>query len=727
MGEIVIVSNRLPVSIKHGEGDLIFEPSIGGLATGIKSFHIHSRGVWIGWNGIPEDELSSTEQQALSDRLFKQFRYISVPLSNAELHDYYYGFSNGAIWPLFHYVHTIALFDNRLFEAYREVNRKFMEAIASHIKPGDTLWLHDYQLLLLPNMLRERFPDIAIGFFLHIPFPSYELFRLLPWREEILEGILGADLIGFHTYDYVRHFLSSIRRLLRLDSDGNRFYVGDRTVQADVFPMGIDYERYATALSRQEIRRETTEIFERTKGMQVILSVDRLDYTKGIPQRIRAYALFLRDNPQYRERVAMILIVAPSRVHVGPYQELLKEIEELVSHTNGEFGAMGWSPIWFFYRSFQFESLTALYGRADVMLVTPLRDGMNLVAKEYIAASSDRQGVLVISEGAGAASELGEALLVNPTNIEQVATSLKQALEMPRVEQISRNSIMHERLQRYTVDVWARDFMDKLDAIHREQRGGAPAIISAETRSRIITEYTRAARRILFLDYDGTLTSFREHPADAVPDEALLELLHSLTEQGVEVVIISGRDRDNLQEWFGHSDLGLIALHGMWTKRPRGKWNAAPHLNDKWKEEMLPVLRLHTDRTPGSIIEEKSAALAWHYRRCDPDLAQLRLGELREVLRDMTQNKNVGLLEGNKVLELRDNAINKGVAAISYIHDQAPDFILSAGDDWTDEEMFTALPQSTCTIKVGIGVSAAAHRLASHREMRTFIAELATT
>ena len=631
------------------------------------------------------------------------------------------GFSNSTIWPMFHYFNNAAQFNEHLFAAYRVVNRKFAEVVGEYVEEGDVVWAHDYQLLLLPRMLREQHDDVSIGFFLHIPFPSYELFRLIPWREELLNGMLGADLIGFHTYDYVRHFQSSVRRLLRLDCNGNQLYVGNRPVQSDVFPMGIDYRRFSTALSQKSIREETSEIFERTKGMQVILSVDRLDYTKGIPGRIKAYAYFLRSNPQYRERVAMILIVAPSRVRVGSYQDLLREIEELTGHTNGEFGTIGWTPVWFFYRSFQFASLTALYGRADVMLVTPLRDGMNLVAKEYIATRSDRQGMLVISETAGAASELSEAILVNATDIPQVAAGLRQALETPKVEQIERNTVLHERLERYNIEFWAQDYMQKLAAVVKNQQSYKAQTLSEDMKRQMATAYRNAAQRLLFLDYDGTLVQFYERLEDAMPDQSLLDILMRLRNEGTEVVIISGRDKDTLEKWLGDKPIGLIAAHGLWYKPLDGAWTLSHRLNDDWKRDILPVLRLHSDRTPGAFVEDKSYSLAWHYRRCDPDLAQVRLGELRETLRDMTQDIGVSILEGNKVLELKDSTVNKGVGVLNWLNERTPDFLLCAGDDWTDEDMFQVLSAEAVTIKVGLGVSKARYRLQSPDKMRALL------
>jgi trehalose 6-phosphate synthase/phosphatase len=454
----------------------------------------------------------------------------------------------------------------------------------------------------------------------------------------------------------------------------------------------------------------------------MVLSVDRLDYTKGIPGRIKAFAHFLRANQEYQGKVTMIMIVAPSRTQVDMYADLLSEIEELVSHTNGELGELGWMPVWFFYRSFNFDSLTALYGLADVMFVTPLRDGMNLIAKEYIATRKDKLGMLVISETAGAASELGEAIIVNPNNTVEISNGLKQALEMPKVEQISKNEIMHKRLQRYNIEFWAKDFIEKIDSLHEEQKKGKSHKLTPKKKSAVIEEYSSSKKRLLFLDYDGTLMPFFEKHDMAIPDEEIYSILNSLSaNRKNSVVLISGRDKDNLNEWFSHLNINLVASHGLWH-RPVGKeWSMSETPNVDWKEIIRPVLEIHTDRTPGSLIEEKGFSIAWHYRRCDVDLAQVRLSELREVLLDLTNTLNVGLLEGNKVLEVKDKAINKGRAALSIVHESDADFIFCAGDDWTDEDMFTALPEEAVTIKVGSGNTKARYHIESVAKMREFL------
>ncbi len=717
MSKIIIVSNRLPVSIQFENETPNIEESIGGLATGVKTFHQKKDSIWLGWAGIPAEDIDPDKYRSLAKILQKDFKCSPILLTKDELEGHYYGFSNCVIWPLFHYFPQHVSYSENLYQSYKAVNRKFLDALKDLIEPDDTVWIHDYQLLLLPAMLRDLFPQVKIGFFLHIPFPSFELFRSLPWRSEILHGMLGADLLGFHTYDYVRHFQSSVRRLLRLDYSNNFFYMGNRPLQIDVFPMGIDYDRYHTALSQKDIRHETSDIFQKTAGMQIVLSVDRLDYTKGIPERIKAYAQFLTNNPRYRERVTMILIVAPSRVLVDSYQSLLQQINALVGETNGKFGSIGWVPILFFYRTFHFEALSALYGRADAMVVTPLRDGMNLIAKEYIATRVDKQGMLVISEMAGAASELSEALLVNPTNINQVAQAIKDALEMPKVEQITRNKSMQERLLGYDVNFWAEDFMSRLDVVCKKRQEYIAYKISADDRKNILSEFRGTKTKAILLDYDGTLSDFFDNRYDAIPSRNVKGILRRLSEIGANVALISGRDRNTMSEWFGDLPISLVATHGLWYREVGKDWAIQRHITNEWKTQVRPILELQTNRTPGSLIEEKEYSLVWHYRRCDPDLAQIRLGELRDTLRDVAHNVNIGMVEGNKVFELKDNAFNKGHGVFTYLQNHPSEFILCAGDDWTDEDMFAALPSTAYTIKVGTSVSKARFRVGAPSDM----------
>ena len=707
MSKIIIISNRLPVTVRKNEGTLEYVESIGGLSTGLKSYHEKSKGIWIGWNGITDEETSNIEKEKIKKKLKKKYKCLDVGLSNKEINQYYLGFSNKTIWPLFHYFPTKTEYNFETWEAYKKVNQKFFDTVETIIEEDDIVWIHDYQLMLLPNLIKEKYPNAKVGFFLHIPFPSIEIYRLLIWREEILQGLLGSDLIGFHTYDYVRHFLSSTRRLLGLEANLNKISYKDRDVRVDAFPMGIDYDRFSKEYDNQDFPEDAKDL-ENMKNTKMILSVDRLDYTKGIPERIKAFKRFLFKYPEYREKVRLNLIVAPSREQIDSYDELLKEIKQMVSETNGKYGTMNWMPVWFYYRTITQENMITFYRHSDVLLVTPLRDGMNLIAKEYIAARTDYEGMLVLSETAGAASELGEAVIVNANDFDAIALGIKQALDMPRDEKIKRNKIMNRRIQRYNVYFWADEFINALNRTVEEQPTTIFQTSLRKDRFKLDNAYKNSQNKVLFLDYDGTLVGFTSRPEEAEPDEELKNLLTQLADDPHNtVVIVSGRDRNILEKWLGDiKNLYLVASHGLWLRNPnQEEWVMSVALDNKWMNSIRPILESYTDRMPRSFIEEKDYSLAWHYRRCNPDMVDLKLREVKETLLSMIESSSIMLQEGNKVLEIKDSRFNKGFLASIIINKNDFDFVFAAGDDFTDEDMFSLLPQDAFSIKIGLGTS----------------------
>ena len=485
---MIFVSNRLPVFIEKKKGKVQYRPSPGGLATGLSSFYKNYESVWIGWCGVTSETLNDKEREDVRRRLLTEHRCAPVFLTRADMKNFYYGFCNKTVWPLFHYFTNYTIYDQGTWRTYAKVNERFCEIVMQHANADDTIWIHDYQLLLLPKLLRERLPDTKIGFFLHIPFPSFEIFRLLPWRNEILEGMMGADLIGFHTYDYVRHFLSSVSRILGHEHALGQFLVGNRFAKVDAFPMGIDYERFSGAPQKKEVRGEIERIRKKIRSGKIILSVDRLDYTKGILNRLEAFDFFLRTNPSYRGKVTLILVAVPSRTGVETYRMLKREIDEMIGRINGAYGTIEWMPVWYLYQSLPFHKLAALYFLSDVALVTPLRDGMNLIAKEYIATKGDNNGILILSGMAGSVHELGEALIVNPHNREQVAEAIKAALEVPPEEQRDRNRVMQRRLKRYDVNRWARDFVERLETVTAHSKELNERMLSPAVKKKLLDD-----------------------------------------------------------------------------------------------------------------------------------------------------------------------------------------------------------------------------------------------
>lgn len=723
MGRMLIVSNRLPINAAKREGNLRFQPSVGGLATGLGSIYKSRPSMWIGWSGVPKERLGRQKKDFVA-KLETENCY-PVFLSKDDAEKFYHGFSNRTIWPLFHYFPFDTIYNKNWWEAYKRVNRIFCDTIVKVARADDVIWVHDYHLMLLPRFIREKLPFATVGFFLHIPFPSSELFRLLPWREEILEGLLGADLIGFHTHDYVHHFLNSVHRILGYESTLGQISSGDRVVRADTFPMGIDYKRFAEAVRNPEVGKAIHRIRKKVGHHKTILSIDRLDYTKGILRRLEVFDLFLDKNPKYRGKVTLIQVAVPSRTGVEAYVRLKKQLDELVGRINGKHGTIEWMPVWYLYRSIPFHTLVALYHLADVALVTPIRDGMNLISKEFLATKTDRTGVLILSEMAGAANELGEAIIVNPNNKEEVAKSLKEALEMSEDEQIERNWIMQMRLKRYDVRRWAHDFLDTLSNIKKVQTELRGKKLTDGMKNRLLRDYRKSAKRLLLLDYDGTLVPFGEKPEKVRPDDALLEQLESLIRTPKnEVVIISGRDKDTLEKWFNILNIGLMAEHGVWLREKGGDWEMVEPLRNDWKEDIRPILELYVDRTPGSFIEEKEFSLVWHYRKADLELATVRARELKDALLQLIANLNLGVLEGSKVLEIKNAGINKGLAALRWLSKKRWNFILAIGDDWTDEDTFTVLPESAYSIKVGWGCTRAKFNVDSVLNVRSLLGEL---
>jgi len=394
MNRLLIVSNRLPVNVIKKQEELQIKPSIGGLATGLGSFYKSYKSTWVGWPGVKTEDIRGREKDVESE--LKKENCYPVFLSKNNIENYYHGFCNKTIWPLFHYLVQYTRYDNNLWKSYKEVNESFCEAVCKVAEQGDIIWIHDYQLMLLPELIRERKPDATIGFFLHIPFPSYEIFRLLPWRNEIMDGLLGADLVGFHTYGYARHFLESVSRLTGYEQSFGQITAGNRAIKADIFPMGIDYKRFSDAANDSDVQKEIKKIQKKIGERKLILSFDRLDYTKGIPQRLESYDLFLENNQEYKEKVTFIMVAVPSRTGIDQYRQLKRQVDELAGKINGKHATVGWTPIWYLYRTLPFSTLLALYNASDVALITPARDGMNLIAKEFIATKNDGKGVLIL-------------------------------------------------------------------------------------------------------------------------------------------------------------------------------------------------------------------------------------------------------------------------------------------------------------------------------------------
>jgi len=735
MKKMIIVSNRLPIQTRVEDGNIKIKPSMGGLATGLSSIHPKDGSIWVGWIGMADEELPDDEMKdELMDNIISH-HCIPVSLTQKEVEQFYYGFSNRIIWPLFHYFTEYAKFSAKKWEGYKSVNRKFAEEVLEYAQIDDYIWVHDYQLMLVPEMVKSLQPQLKIGFFLHIPFPSFEVFRTLPCREEILIGILGADIIGFHTFDYQQHFLDCVSKLLpNAEVDCNRVNYKGHIAETNVYPMGIDAEKFEKEASEQAakpnnahltLRAELEKYSEKNPDIKYILSIDRLDYTKGIANRIKAFDYFLKNNPWAIGKVRLLMVAVPSRTEVPQYQQLKREIDELVGGINSKYATLAWSPIWYFYRSFSFENLIELYSSCDIALITPVRDGMNLVAKEYVMSRASQKGVLILSEMTGAAKELPEALLINPISFEEFNQALVKAITMSPEEQKIRISAMQQRIKQFNVNEWAQGFIDDLHNVTIDSKKSQPSAFKKEHFSKIREKFKNSRHPLFLLDYDGTLTGFKNQPEDAKPDEDLLHLLNSISASEMnEVYIISGRDHKTLSKWFASLRLNLIAEHGVYKKRCFQEWTVYNGLDGSWKNRVKSLLEKFVKQTPGSFIEEKSHSLAWHYRKASVDIGKNNANELYKILKTWSCNLNINILNGNKVLEVTNAMVNKGTSVQELVSDGIYDFILAIGDDHTDELLFSQLPDLACCIKVGTANTCAEYRLKDYKGTRKFLTKL---
>lgn len=716
---LVIAAYRLPFKfIKTKKGHRAIQNS-GGLVSAIlalsenlqqtKSEFIDNKIVWVGTGeALPEP----TSFRKIEN---EQFDIVPVEISHRTNELYYGGFCNDLLWPLFHYFPSYAVFEESYFEAYKEANEQFCDVLSQTIKPGDFIWIHDYQLLLLPEMIHKRFPDATIGFFLHIPFPSFELFRLLPryWRESLIKGMLGADLIGFHTNDYVEHFIKSVKRTTHYECRQNQIYTHRKMVKADAFPIGIDYNKFHNACFSPSVMAEKSKVQSELKDQKLIFSVDRLDYSKGLLARLQGYETFLETYPEWHKKVTFNFVVVPSRDNIKKYRDMKKEIEATVGRVNGRYSSLSWRPIIYQYRSLSFKEMVALYNMSDVALITPLRDGMNLVAKEFVACQTSPEGVLILSEMAGAADELSEAILINPFDRKEMANAINEALHIENADKHRRMENMKHRLIEYNVFHWAYDFFNQTFDIKKLQHTMQARFIDESILRIMTSDYQQANKRVLILDYDGTIVPFAKLPELAVLPKRTFNVIEKLaSDPKNEVVIISGRDRQFLDQQFATLPVSLIAEHGYFVKNKGESWEPTVIANDAWKIKVRPILEDYVSRCKGTFIEEKTGSLVWHYRNAETGIAKVRVHELRDKLEELIRQKtDFEILSGHKVLEVKCGKYDKGEALKRFLQQPHYDFLLAAGDDRTDETMFRMILDKAYTIRIGISPSLAKYHI----------------
>lgn len=717
---LVVVSNRLPVDFDEtDEGVVTWRTSPGGLVTALEPLMRSAHGAWVGWPGVADRDFEPFENDGIS--------LVPVRLNETDIENYYEGFSNDTLWPLYHDVIAPPSFHRETWDAYVTVNRRFAAAAAEVAAPGATVWVHDYQLQLVPRMLREARPDLVIGFFNHIPFPSYGIYAQLPWRKQILHGLLGADVIGFQRLEDAGNFSRAVRRLYGYPTRGVVIDVptGEkgqtRRVVAKHFPISIDaaaYEELARSPEVQERARQIRADLGNPKTL--MLGVDRLDYTKGIGHRIKAFGELLAERRLNVEDVTLVQVASPSRERVGTYMALRDEIELAVGRLNGDFSTISHTALSYHHHSYPREEMVAMYLAADVMLVTALRDGMNLVAKEYVAARFDVDGVLVLSEFAGAADELKQAILINPHDIEGTKDAIVRAVEMPKRERTRRMRSLRKKVAENDVAAWSATFL-------RALTGGAavPAGIPDDLES-ALESLIGAETLLIALDFDGTLAPHVDRPEEARAIAGTREAVQALIDlPGVRVAFVSGRALVSLQHVAQpQKSVLLTGSHGIEVQLDTPDIELNLLTGELEQLDILTrVLEGISGSFAGTTIERKPAGLALHTRLATAKDGQRAEREAREQVRD--QLPALTVREGKNVLEFSVRSSTKGDAVERLRDYTQADRVFYAGDDVTDEDAFAALDPDDVGLKIGQGATLAGYRVRSPHEVTQVLVRIA--
>ncbi|NUS74283.1 MAG: bifunctional alpha,alpha-trehalose-phosphate synthase (UDP-forming)/trehalose-phosphatase [Corynebacteriales bacterium] len=696
---LVIVANRLPVDqITAEDGTQSWQRSPGGLVTALEPVVAKHGGTWVGWAG--------STGMAPAPFTLDNLSLHPVPLTAQDITEYYEGFSNGTLWPLYHDAAATPKYHRRWWDRYVEVNHRFAQAAADVAAEGAVVWVQDYQLQLVPAILRKRRPDLRIGFFLHIPFPPVELFSQLPSRTQLLEGLLGADLLGFQHPDGAHNFLRLANYLCGYETDRTGVIVDDRRVRAEAFPISIDFAQIDKLAQDPNVLARAAQIREELGNpRQVILGVDRLDYIKGIEKRLKAFRELLDDGDISVGDTVLVQVATPSRERVEHYQELREEIEREVGRINGEFSELGTPAVHYLRQSYDIAELAALYRAADVMLVTPLRDGMNLVAKEYVSARPDLGGTLVLSEFTGASSELTGAFLVNPYDIDGMKRIIIQALRTDPTEGKARMSAMRERVAHHDVTMWAAEF---LTALHEQTRPPEPL-------PGPLVPLASAQDVWVVCDYDGTLSPFVDDPTRALPAPGAYSALMELASlPHTQVALATGRPAAVVRGLLGltpDDPVSVLGMHGFEIDASLGEPLSLTDEQQKLREQVrahtittledlgVPFVQRPLEEKDGAVVyvEDKPNSVAVHVRRLDP--AQ-RENVLMAISNGPALHEGLAVTPGDMVLEMAVTQVSKG-DAMNLLRKNAPDaHFLVLGDDVTDIDAFATLQSEDVAVIV---------------------------
>jgi trehalose 6-phosphate synthase/phosphatase len=722
MSRCLIVSNRLPLSYCDSKKE--FVPSSGGLVSAIKGLDAKKVGYNFEWMGLITDNIDSEKINELKNATFGDLPCHPVTIDTQLYDEYYNNFCNNVLWPLFHYERSLVKHSDMGRIAYQEVNHLMSEAILATATDDDIIWIHDFHLFLVPGLLKKKRKELRVGFFLHIPFPSSEIFRELPQRKEILLSLIQCDLIGFHDLSYLNHFKSSLARILGESQD----HLNEK--KWGVYPISIDTEHFDQLTTDPETLKFIENYQQSKQQMKWILGVDRLDYIKGLILKLRSFQQFLRCYPQEQGKVQMLQIVIPSRSDVPEYKDLKQQIEQLVSSINGEFGSPTYMPIHYIFSSISEYELSALYQLSDVMHISSRRDGMNLVGLEYVISQRPAHpGTLLLSEFTGAHSTLTYAISINPWDVDETAVKIHEAIYYPYEKRLQENLAMQNFLRRYNSSDWARFFLRDLrrEAESSHKSLGLPRAGAYEWMNQL-----KGKRVMLFCDLDGTLAPISSHPSEVKVHPETQEILKKIqTEPNLDFIVVSGRDREFLEEQFIKNNLNfpLAACHGAYAYAPEiQEWlNLIPHDTTRWKNHIMDILKLYTSRTPGSFIEDKGHAVTWHYRKSPTEFADFVANKLLLELEESLTNHPAQVSRGKKVIEVKSLYASKGYFIQHWLNRQEymPDVIIAIGDDTTDEDMFQYLQEEgsveSYSIKVGREKSCAAYFIKDQTSVNQFL------
>ncbi|KAM3586532.1 Trehalose-6-P synthase/phosphatase complex subunit [Umbelopsis sp. WA50703] len=665
--------------------------------------------VWIGTLGMPTETLEDKTRADIKTRFITEHDCYPVMAPDAEFEGHYEHYCKQVLWPNFHYVMLenpkSKVYQDDTWKAYQTLNERFADTIAEIYQPGDTIWVNDYHLMLLPALLRERLPNAIIGFFLHIPFPSSEIFRCLPTRKELLEGVLKADLVGFQTYSFARHFLQTCSRILSLEANPSGIQMDSHYVSIGIFPIGIDIASLNEKRKNPDVDRWMEVLKEKYAGKKIIVARDKLDSIKGVRQKMLAFEKFLTNYPEWHGQVVLIQVA----LSTTEQNELQAHITDVVSRVNSKFSNIAYQPIVFLHQDISFSQYLALLTNADAALITPLRDGMNLTSHEYIACQQANHGPLILSEFTGTYGTFGACLRVNPWDYSQVSVAIHEALSMGEEEKDERWQSLYQNVATNTAQYWAGSFISELEKANTDTTRRYSTQIPLLNSATFQEIYAKGKKRLFLLDYDGTLAAFNKTPQAFSSPHRIHSILKKINQDPNNVIYVtSGRSKENLDEQLGKiPNIGLSAENGAYLKTPNGQWeDLFTDVDVSWKPAVMEIFDYYTERTPGSFIENKDISIVWHYRMADhPQYGAWQAAECQNhIMESIGKSTTVHAIAGNQNIEVIPKDINKTAVAVRVLQTVQPDFIMAVGDDRADEELFAYINKLdvpnvvTCTV-----------------------------